>query len=1252
MHTLLQNLNKNLGRIYRCTGRLNGSFVLLFLFFLASRAASAGTVTATASGGNWNTTTTWAGGAVPLTTDDVVIPSGSAVTVDGTNTCASLKLTGLGGSYAFTVSSLKSLTVTGTVTIENAQAGSNTVTLSVAGTLKAANLVVGAASTGNKNAKVSVGSAGRLEITNNITFNTRGTVAITSGTLALGGSSANISTILASASLSKNTAGTLSTVEFNGTSAQTIPAATYGNIKINNTAGAALGADITTATAGTCILKGNLTVESGTLDANGKTLAATTGQTLQVNNGATFLLSGASAFPTTFPTTTLQPSSTINFSGSGPQTIPSYTYGHIKVNNSSGATLAMALSTTNFKGNLLVESGTLNNGGLAVTSSGTQTLQVANGATLNLTGATTFPQSFGTVSLGATSTVGYLGAVAQVIEGRTYGYLQTGDIGAKTLGGNVTTTNITLSGGNLNVGSGQTLTISGTLSGSAISFDQASTAAFNWASAQAIPVFSYGNLQLSGAGAKTLAGDISAKDISVSSGTLTVGGTQTLAVSGTLAAAAPITLASGSTVSFTATSGNQVIPAYSYTNLSTSGAGTKTLGANVTATNISLSGNTLTVGSGKTLTVSGSLSGSVISFDQASTAAFNWASTQTVPVFSYGNLQLSGAGAKTLAGDISAKDVLVSGGTLTVGGTQTLAVSGTLAAAAPITLASGSTITFTATSGNQVIPVYSYTNLATSGAGTKTLAGNITATNLTVNGGNLNVAASRILTINGNISGSALAFDQASQVSFTAAGAQSIPASTYGTILIGGSGVKSPSGNMAVKNIAFSGTGSLNVAAARTLTISGDLPAGSPVSFDPASTVIFDGASSQTIPVYAYGALQFSGSGTKNLDGALTAGNTTVAAPVDFTNGSISIGANTLTLEVAGSISHTSVSNYVKLTTGKMVVKDLGTGGRTSEFAYPVGTATSYTPAYITNAGALNDFSVNVADGIKNNFNNPINHNVVKKTWNVNRETSNGAVNVTLKLQWNTADEAVDPANPFNNFDRNSSTINHYHNSAWDRLATTPYFDAGGGAYYVSSSSITDFSPFGVGDLTDPLPVKLVDFSVRKENSRALLEWATASEKDNAGFHIQASRDGRTFETVGFVASKEANSSSMQQYRFAEEKSRSGMWYFRLEQADHSGETNYSDVRALDFGNARETVQAYPNPFREELKVAVNLATASEVSLELRDLTGKTVYLQAQKLPSGETLVPVTLEAGQPAGVYFLTVKTQANATTSKVVKL
>ncbi|RYE35097.1 MAG: T9SS type A sorting domain-containing protein [Sphingobacteriaceae bacterium] len=64
-----------------CIRKLFGLMLLLSPVFYANAA----TITSTASGGNWNDGTTWVGGAIPKSTDDVVIATNATVLMDAAN---------------------------------------------------------------------------------------------------------------------------------------------------------------------------------------------------------------------------------------------------------------------------------------------------------------------------------------------------------------------------------------------------------------------------------------------------------------------------------------------------------------------------------------------------------------------------------------------------------------------------------------------------------------------------------------------------------------------------------------------------------------------------------------------------------------------------------------------------------------------------------------------------------------------------------------------------------------------------------------------------------------------------------------------------------------------------------------------------------------------------------------------------------------------------------------------------------------
>lgn len=91
------------------------------------------------------------------------------------------------------------------------------------------------------------------------------------------------------------------------------------------------------------------------------------------------------------------------------------------------------------------------------------------------------------------------------------------------------------------------------------------------------------------------------------------------------------------------------------------------------------------------------------------------------------------------------------------------------------------------------------------------------------------------------------------------------------------------------------------------------------------------------------------------------------------------------------------------------------------------------------------------------------------------------------------------------------------------------------------------------------LPVKLAGFSGFAGLTGNNLSWVAEQETDNTGFEIERSTDGVHFIKIGFVSSK-GNSSSRQEYSYADEVAVSGTAYYRLKQLDVNGNITYSDI--------------------------------------------------------------------------------------------
>ncbi|HET6993434.1 MAG TPA: T9SS type A sorting domain-containing protein [Chitinophagaceae bacterium] len=119
-------------------------YSLLLIVFMAATQAIAGPIFSNAVTGNWNATTSWAGGVVPGPGDNAIIVPGANITITANATVSSIIFTGTAATArTLTVNSGVILTVTNSITLDNAIANNTTAAIAGAGTINCASLKVG-----------------------------------------------------------------------------------------------------------------------------------------------------------------------------------------------------------------------------------------------------------------------------------------------------------------------------------------------------------------------------------------------------------------------------------------------------------------------------------------------------------------------------------------------------------------------------------------------------------------------------------------------------------------------------------------------------------------------------------------------------------------------------------------------------------------------------------------------------------------------------------------------------------------------------------------------------------------------------------------------------------------------------------------------------------------------------------------------------------------------------------------------------
>ena len=329
------------------------------------------------------------------------------------------------------------------------------------------------------------------------------------------------------------------------------------------------------------------------------------------------------------------------------------------------------------------------------------------------------------------------------------------------------------------------------------------------------------------------------------------------------------------------------------------------------------------------------------------------------------------------------------------------------------------------------------------------------------------------------------------------------------------------------------------------------------------------------------------------------AANTQIASL--FFNGAgkkVELGNFDLTL--TESIGQFGATEYVQSNgTGSLIKDDLANA---TSFTFPIGNS-SYNPLSITNnTGTAEWFSVRVRDEIYEygTWGNALTNPRVKRTWDIGKETpnANAGLGVDFVFNWNNDDVSSPAPTTYALFHHDPNA------NGWEEVVVgNPNHS---GTSFSFSGYTGNFSPFGIGDQTQPLPVDLLYFDAQCGNGSLDFSWATASETNNRVFVVEQSADATLWQSIGEYEGA-GYSSSTNSYTLKVPFEQVQGPYFRLYQEDFNG------TRAYFQGLHRECVgfsgaewQLAPNPARIE---SYALGLEQDLDYRICDLQGRVVQL-------------------------------------------
>jgi Secretion system C-terminal sorting domain len=175
-----------------------------------------------------------------------------------------------------------------------------------------------------------------------------------------------------------------------------------------------------------------------------------------------------------------------------------------------------------------------------------------------------------------------------------------------------------------------------------------------------------------------------------------------------------------------------------------------------------------------------------------------------------------------------------------------------------------------------------------------------------------------------------------------------------------------------------------------------------------------------------------------------------------------------------------------------------------------------------------------------------------------------------------------------------------------------------------------------------PLPIELVSFNAKIQNSSVLLSWSTASEHNNDFFTIERTQDAKEWTSIGTVKGM-GNTNVKQNYSVVDEKPYQGVSYYRLKQTDFDKKFSYSKVVRVELEEANQ-ILIYPNPSSRTF----TLTSGKEiVQIKFLSTLGSILPISIEKQDTETVIDPGDISPG----IYFIQVLTSEGIKSIRVIR-
>lgn len=375
-----------------------------------------------------------------------------------------------------------------------------------------------------------------------------------------------------------------------------------------------------------------------------------------------------------------------------------------------------------------------------------------------------------------------------------------------------------------------------------------------------------------------------------------------------------------------------------------------------------------------------------------------------------------------------------------------------------------------------------------------------------------------------------------------------------------------------------------------------------------------------------------------------TSGTLELAVPLSisltatFSNGNI----NTNTTNILTFIDNATVASTSDASHVNGPVLKIGN----DNFAFPVGDAGFYAPITLAAGGAVGDqyraqyFQIAPVDIPTDTVSKDPTIGLMNQSeyWSLER-TGGTARGVTL---------SYNPSRTSPIIDHTELVSIRYDGSAWRDIGGFVSGTAAGGTITAGTTTVGE-PLYSIASSFRILPVELISFQAKITDSQEILiEWVTASEKDNSHYILEKSADGSNWETLALVPGS-GDSQERISYQIMDTNPRLGRQFYRLIQVDFDGDTDISQtigISLLPENSNTLAVRVFPNPTKGKITLESQTVNLDEMTAVILDLNGK-VLVESTSMKNTRGTFDLS---HLPKGMYLLKLYSTKEVITKKII--